>query len=477
MPELDRDDPLTAAYEQLSGGAQTEPRQAGWDWAAEPSIRGFGIGLRQATGRFGPERCLKVFVDRKLPRHALVAPVPSFVRLPGSDDIVDVDVEPLPSLHPHGALNDQAGRRGVNAIRADRPGMPWGTYGCLLRDRYDGRVFLLGCGHVLAAGGDPRSGDRLLTADGRPAAHLVDWTTSVPSDAGYPNRVDAAIAEVDHPDVIDRLNGLLATGVSGDIRSGMPLHSVGAASGRQRTTVVCERATFAFQADVPGRGRRRIGFRDQVFCRDATAAGDSGACVFNERGRAVGLHIWGCDGRADDGRGEISVFTPIRMVLEAFAERRELDVITDTQTVTRSLERPPVDDLDDAIDVAARTIFGEARRESSLTRLAIAEVIYNRAMRHSPTFGLSVEEVCRQPDQFSCWNPGDPHRTKTLSISLADPEIAECLTIARDLVAGRVGGLTLGADRYHHRRVSPSYSRDRTPCAQIGTYVFFNDVP
>ena len=140
------------------------------------------------------------------------------------------------------------------------------------------------------------------------------------------------------------------------------------------------------------------------------------------------------------------------------------------------LDRPPVDDLDDAIDLVARTLYGEARREPPETRLAIAEVVYNRALQRSPRFGMSVEAVCRQPEQFSCWNPGDPNRNRTLSISLRDPEIADCVTIARDLVSGRIGGLTLGADHYHHRRVSPHYAREHAPCAQIGNYLFFNDI-
>ena len=317
-------------------------------------------------------------------------------------------------------------------MRADRPGAPWGAYGYLLRNRFDGRTYLLGCGHVMASGPAPRIGDRLMLSDGstagRAAAHLTVWTAPVPSDAGYPNTVDAALAEIDHPDAIARVSTVLPNGISGDIRSGMSPYVTGAA-------------------------------------------------LLNDRGRAVGLHAWGSDGRADDGRREFSVFTPIQTVLDTFTRERELDLVTDTDPVTMPLERPPIDDLDDAIDLVARTLYGEARREPPETRIAIAEVVYNRAMRRLPKFGMSVEAVCRHPDQFSCWNPGNPHRDRTLSISLADPEIAECVTIARALVAGRVGGLTSGADHYHHRRVNPFYSRDRSPCAEIGNYLFFNNIP
>lgn len=479
---MDDEDPIIAAYVALTSRSGTAPA-----WARNERVLGFGIGLRRfgdprPDDPYSDSRCLKVFVDRKRPRHALSDPVPAFLTDRRSGATVSVDVQELGPFVPQGAATMTSPLGGDrNAIRADRPRAPWGSYGYLMRHRFDGRTYILGSGHVLAGGPDPQIGDRLVISDGtpggRPAARLLAWTTPVPSDAGYPNMVDAALAEIDRPDAIARLTGSLPNGISGDIRCGMRLHLAGAVSGRQRTTVVCERATVAFHTEVPGLGRRRIGFRDQAFCRAVTEAGDSGASLVNDRGRAVGLHTWGSDGYADDGRGEISVFTPITTVLNAFARTRELDLITDTDVITMPLDRPPVDDLDDAIDLVARTLYGEARREPPETRFAIAEVVYNRAIKRSPRFGLSVEAVCRQPDQFSCWNPGDPHRGRTLSISLSDPEIADCVTIARDLVAGRVGGLTLGADHYHHRRVSPYYSREHAPCAQIGNYVFFNDIP
>ncbi|WPZ33474.1 cell wall hydrolase [Thalassobaculum sp. OXR-137] len=438
--------------------------------------------MRQTAGRHDGARCLKVFVSQKRPSRALDAPAPAFLTLPASDIRIPIDVEALPPLLPRGGvLPSGAPGADLNAVKADRQGAPWGSYGYLMRHRFDGRTYLVGSGHVLAGGPEPQVGDRLMISDGtgngRPAARLVAWTTPVPSEAGYPNTVDAALAEIVRPEAAARLTGRLPTGVSGDIRSGMHLHLTGAASGRQRTMVVCERATLAVDADVPGLGRRRVGFRDQALCRAVTRPGDSGGSLLNDRGRAVGLHGWGNRDGADEGRSDISVFTPIAPVLDTFAKHHDLDLLTDMDVITMPLDRPPVDDLDDAIDLVARTLYGEARREPAETRFAIAEVVYNRAIKRSPRFGLSVEAVCRQPDQFSCWNPGDPNRGRTLSISLKDPEIADCVTIARDLVAGRVGGLTLGADHFHHRRVSPYYSREHAPCAQIGNYVFFNDIP
>lgn len=479
-------DPVMSAYLSLTRGPGARPA-----WAVDPSVVGVGVGLRRTAGSYGTQRCLKIFVRAKRPRRDLRNPAPGHICLPDDGDTVEIDVETLPMLHPRGAAGPAVPRGGPNAVRASRGGAPWGSYGCLLRGRSEDHVYLLGCGHVLAAGSGSKRGDRLLVPDNNAGVHdaarLADWIVPTPSPWGFPNSVDAAIAEIDHPDAIARLADLLPTGISDDIRSGMSLHCLGAATGRQSTTVVCERASLAIATRTADGRLLRLGFRDQVLCRDDTSAGDSGACIVDDRGRAVGMHVFGSDATAgarlsrdlasSDGQGAVSVFTPLHAVIDAFAPERGLQLVDDATPAAIAAEPPPVDDPTDAVDVVARTIFGEARNGPAEIRHAIAEVIYNRAAQRSPRFGMSVEAVCRMPGQFSCWNPGDPHRARTLTIALDDPAIGDCVAIARDLLAGRVGTLTRGADHYHHHRVYPTYSRERTPCARIGNYVFFNDIP
>jgi len=464
----------TARAAEIRAGILADSRT----WRLEPHILGYGIGPRRADGGGQDERCLKVFVREKSALSALSAPIPARMRIAVLGITVEIDVEPLPRLRPCGVLGQPPGG---NAIRAETPDAAWGSYGCLLRSRFATRTYLLGCGHVLAPSDRSAAGDRLIIPGAgsrtRPAARLADWIAPVPSEAGFPNTVDAAIAEVEDPEVVDLVRAIHPRGVTADIRAGMTVYATGAASGRQRGVVTCERASLSVVADIPGLGQRRIGYRDQILCRDATAAGDSGACVVNERGRALGLHIWGSEPRSVAEGAALSVVTPMRAVLDAFAPGLDLGVIDDPETLTVSLDRPPVADIDDAVDVAARTIFAESRGEPPDSRLAIAEVIYNRAMRRSERFGTTVEAVCRKAEQFACWNPGHPYRSRILTISLADPEIADCVAIARDLIEGRVGALTMGADHYHHHRVSPAYSRLRTPCVRIGNHLFFNDIP
>jgi spore germination cell wall hydrolase CwlJ-like protein len=138
---------------------------------------------------------------------------------------------------------------------------------------------------------------------------------------------------------------------------------------------------------------------------------------------------------------------------------------------------PPVQSRETAIDTLARTLWGEARGEPRLGKEAVAAVVLNRLKRNAPArFGATIEEVCRKPLQFSCWNPNDPNRTKLEQVDRSDATFAECCTVAELAVDGRLADPTDGADHYHTVNVSPSWSQGKTPCCTIGEHHFFNDI-
>src|SRR5690606_7288829 len=116
-----------------------------------------------------------------------------------------------------------------------------------------------------------------------------------------------------------------------------------------------------------------------------------------------------------------------------------------------------------ALDVLARTLWGEARGEGRRGLEAVAAVIMNR--RAAGRWGASVEAVCRAPRQFSCWNPDDPNRRKLEAVDENDPVFALCREIAAAALAGRLADPTGGATHYHARGVRPWWARGRTPCA------------
>jgi spore germination cell wall hydrolase CwlJ-like protein len=122
------------------------------------------------------------------------------------------------------------------------------------------------------------------------------------------------------------------------------------------------------------------------------------------------------------------------------------------------------------LEVLARTIYGEARSESRQGREAVAIVILNRAA--SGRWPNSVKGVCLQPQQFSCWNAGDPNRAVALSASAWDSAYMACLNVAEAAIAGQLGNLN-GANHYHTNGVTPYWSADMQQVASIGAHRFF----
>ena len=87
---------------------------------------------------------------------------------------------------------------------------------------------------------------------------------------------------------------------------------------------------------------------------------------------------------------------------------------------------PEVVSADD-LDIAARTIWGEARGEGPEGMRAVAHVIANRATKGG-WWGDTLWSVCLKPWQFSCWNLSDPNRQKLLDLDKKTPGYESGLT-------------------------------------------------
>lgn len=127
------------------------------------------------------------------------------------------------------------------------------------------------------------------------------------------------------------------------------------------------------------------------------------------------------------------------------------------------------------IDTLARTVFGEARGETRLGQIAVAHVILNRVKAES-WYGDSIEEVCRKPWQFSCWNENDPNLSKLKAADLGDEAFRKCMFAALGAISGWFPDPTEGSRHYHTKGVSPEWSRGKTPVCTIGVHRFFNDI-
>ena len=129
-----------------------------------------------------------------------------------------------------------------------------------------------------------------------------------------------------------------------------------------------------------------------------------------------------------------------------------------------------------AADVLARTLWGEARGEGKAGMEAVACVILNRVQRQQGRWGLTVEEVCRKPRQFSCWNLDDPNRPRLLAVGEADADFASALEISERAVRGGLTDVTRGSTHYHTRSVHPDWSAGKVPAFELGAHLFFNDI-
>ena len=127
------------------------------------------------------------------------------------------------------------------------------------------------------------------------------------------------------------------------------------------------------------------------------------------------------------------------------------------------------------IETLAKTIYGEARGESIAGKAAVANVIMNRVIKGG-WWGDTVEDVCRKPSQFSCWNRGDPNREKIATVNELDPVYVECATIAALAVEGLLIDRTGGATHYHTKSIKPGWSMSHEPVYETGNHIFYNSV-
>lgn len=144
----------------------------------------------------------------------------------------------------------------------------------------------------------------------------------------------------------------------------------------------------------------------------------------------------------------------------------------------RADTREAKDYLEDvAVDVLARTIYGEARGETPLGREAVAAVILNRVhiaqQGGGYWWGNDIVSVCQKPYQFSCWLPDDPNLYEISNVRSQDPIFSTCLRIARRSVLGLLGDPTIGATHYHAKEIRPSWARGQAPTVRIGNHIFY----
>ncbi|OWQ85697.1 hypothetical protein CDN99_21710 [Roseateles aquatilis] len=148
--------------------------------------------------------------------------------------------------------------------------------------------------------------------------------------------------------------------------------------------------------------------------------------------------------------------------------------------IEKRLPAPKTGDRERAIDLLARTIWGEARGIGKEGMEAIAAVVANRTNagpKASPAFGSTVEETCLKPWQFSTWNENDPNGPLARRVTASDQRFAESLAIATATIDGQLRDRTDGATLYHSMQVAPvpAWSKTALITRNIGGYLFYRN--
>ena len=139
-------------------------------------------------------------------------------------------------------------------------------------------------------------------------------------------------------------------------------------------------------------------------------------------------------------------------------------------------QRRPTGSDEDLLTMA-RTIYGEARGQSTLGREAVGAVIMNRV--NLGRFGTGISGVCKRKQQFSCWNSGDPN-LPVISAVLpgANAAFDGCYAAAERLMKGAADP-TVGATHYYAKYIrAPNWSSPpAVMTTEIGVHRFFRAVP
>ena len=126
--------------------------------------------------------------------------------------------------------------------------------------------------------------------------------------------------------------------------------------------------------------------------------------------------------------------------------------------------------------ILARAIFGEARGECDLGKIAVGWVIRNR-VENPRWWGSCYHTVILKPWQFSAFNEGDPNLALLKNPLNGNPSTEaawwDSYEIAGMVLRGEVDDPTGGADHFHSIAVSPWWADPEKLTIQIGRHRFY----
>ena len=139
-----------------------------------------------------------------------------------------------------------------------------------------------------------------------------------------------------------------------------------------------------------------------------------------------------------------------------------------------------------AIDLIARTAYGEDNAGGSLGMQAVINVIQNRK-RRGGWFGGTWEDVILKPYQFSIWNAktvpayaNDPVFIRYLdvieNVNEKNTSFAEARRLAALAYDDKLEDLTAGSTHYKLPTAAAAWAVGKTPAARVGSHEFYNNI-
>ena len=124
--------------------------------------------------------------------------------------------------------------------------------------------------------------------------------------------------------------------------------------------------------------------------------------------------------------------------------------------------------------VAARTVWMEARGEGPEGMEAVAHVIKNRMA--DGRWGNTASSVCLWHSQFSGWSSNDPNFAQACRLADTDPTLAACLQAWLNGIFEQTDP-TGGACFYFASTMAepPAWAASMTETVQIGRHKFYRD--
>ncbi|MCP5182868.1 MAG: cell wall hydrolase [Pseudomonadales bacterium] len=461
---------LRSPVPELLKRARTALRRECGSWLNDPSISGFGVGVKETQGVTTDEPALQVFVHRKQSSRKLSEKmIPAVIRLPHSGENVVLDV-----VECHTGLTLAHALAGDGIRQRHRSIYP-GSVGCFVRpDTQAASSFTYGvsCWHVAAAG---QQSNTFVDWCEDPEGELPNMPFGRLDRYLSPNRTDrsrrvrdAALVRINPGTDVANFTrgGYPIQGVrTTPLRQGELLKSYGFGSKQQRTGLVTNplaTVTIAYKAF----GELQVS--GVIKTSRMSQPGDSGSIAIDSDNLAVGMIIGG-DTNSSYGW---TALVPIPQLLEHFNVRLVM-----AQQLSGQAQAAHADD----VAIVARTIWGEAEGEPLLGKVAVANVISNRASAGNPRrFGASFADVClknnRSVWQFSCWTQGSARRRRLEAVTTQSDSYRVCLDIASKAVSGQLDDITEGSTHYHTRSVFPSWSRGKQAVFSVGDHLFFNNI-